>query len=61
MFRNSHLEIIFPQEDDEDRHAQRELVSTLLQTQGTLDEKLKFSELQLFSNAQPLTADDLEE
>ncbi|XP_034238787.1 ribosome biogenesis protein BMS1 homolog isoform X2 [Thrips palmi] len=47
--------------DNEDRHAQRELVSNILQTQETLDEKMKHSELQLFSNAKPITGDQLEQ
>lgn len=49
------------QEDNDDRQAQRELVTTLLQTQETLDEKMKHSELQLFTNAKPITGDELEQ
>ncbi|KAK3932873.1 Ribosome biogenesis protein BMS1-like protein [Frankliniella fusca] len=49
------------QEDNNDRQAQRELVSTLLQTQETLDEKMKHSELQLFTNTKPITGDELEQ
>lgn len=52
---------VFFQNDDEDRQAQRELVSTMLQTQETLDEKMRHSELQLFSNAKPITGDQLEQ
>ena len=52
---------IVVQDDNEDRQAQRELVSTLLQTQETLDEKMKHSELQLFSNAKPITGEELEQ
>lgn len=48
-------------DDDDDRQAQRELVSTILQTAETLDEKMKQSELQIFSNAKPITGAELEQ
>ena len=37
------------------------LVGALMNTQETLDEKLKLSELQLFSNTEPIKSDDMDE
>jgi len=47
------------QDEEDSRHAQREIVSSILHTQGTLDEKMRHSELRLFSNAAPITGDEI--